>query len=242
MNDFSGNRSSVAATAEKRVATPPGGAAGSLTAGISARLWRAVLPAAAALGVILLGSGFVGFAERIANAKPPPDPRADAIVVLTGGSARIDGALQLLAERRASRLLISGVNPRVNSKDLARLVGGDLRDDLDCCVDLGHDAIDTVGNAAETRSWAKQRGFSSLIVVTSDYHMPRSMTELAGAMPEMELIPFPVSNPELRLADWWRDPPTLGLLAREYGKYLLARARQLLPATTPAAAGTGAAG
>lgn len=242
MNDFGGHRSSAAATAEKRVATPPGGASGFIAASISARLWRAVLPAAAALGVILLASGFVGFAEQIASAKPPPDPRADAIVVLTGGSARIDGALQLLAERRASRLLISGVNPRVSSDDLARLVGGDLRDDLDCCVDLGHDAIDTVGNAAETRSWAKQRGFSSLIVVTSDYHMPRSMTELAGAMPEMELIPFPVSNPELRLADWWRDAPTLGLLAREYGKYLLARARQLLPATTPAAAGTGAAG
>ena len=239
MNDFSGNRSSAAATAEKSVATPSGGAAGRVATGIFAKVWRAVLPAAGALGVVLLVSGFVGFAERIAKAKPPSDPRADAIVVLTGGSARIDGALQLLAERRATRLLISGVNPRVGSDDLARLVGGDLRDALDCCVDLGHDAIDTIGNAAETRSWAKQRGFSSLIVVTSDYHMPRSMTELAGAMPDVELIPFPVSNPQLRLADWWHDAPTLGLLAREYGKYLLARARQFLPATTPAAAGTG---
>jgi uncharacterized SAM-binding protein YcdF (DUF218 family) len=237
MNDFSGNRSSAAATAAKSAATPSGGAAG-----VFARFWRAVLPAAGALAAVLLIGGFVGFAERIAKAKPPPDPRADAIVVLTGGSARIDGALQLLADRRASRLLISGVNPRVSSDDLARLVGGDLRDDLDCCVDLGHDAIDTVGNAAETRSWAKQRGFSSLIVVTSDYHMPRSMTELAGAMPDVELIPFPVSNPQLRLSDWWRDAPTLGLLAKEYGKYLYARARQFLPATTPAAAGTDATG
>jgi uncharacterized SAM-binding protein YcdF (DUF218 family) len=238
MNDFSGDRSSAAATAEKPASTRSGASA---TGGRS-RLLRAGLPVMTALALVLVVTGFVGFAERITKAAPPADPRADAIVVLTGGSARIDGALQLLAERRASRLLISGVNPSVSSKDLARLVGGDLRDDLDCCVDLGHDAIDTVGNAAEARSWVKERGFSSLIVVTSDYHMPRSMAELANAMPDVELIPFPVSNPQLRLADWWRDPPTLALLATEYGKYLFARARQFLPGATPATAGTGTAG
>jgi uncharacterized SAM-binding protein YcdF (DUF218 family) len=242
MSDLRGNHSSAATAAEKGVGTPAAATTDPNATRGSARLWRAGLRAAAVLGVILLLTGFVGFAERIARATPPVDPHADAIVVLTGGSARIDGALQLLAEHRATRLLISGVNPRVNSSDLARLVGGDLRDDLACCVDLGHDAIDTIGNAAETRSWAKERGFSSLIVVTSDYHMPRSMTELAGAMPDVELIPFPVSNPDLRFADWWRDPPTLALLVREYGKYLLAKARRLLPATTEATAQTGAAG
>jgi uncharacterized SAM-binding protein YcdF (DUF218 family) len=204
------------------------------------RLWRVGFPALAVFCVILIFGGFVGFAERIAHALPPADPHADAIVVLTGGSARIDGALQLLAEGRASRLLISGVDPKVSPNDLANTVDNTLRDDLDCCVDLGHDAIDTIGNAAETRRWAEERNFTSLIVVTSDYHMPRSMTELSGAMPDIDLIPFPVSNPTLHLADWWRDAPTFALLAREYGKFLVAKARSFVPMPSQASAGTDA--
>lgn len=196
----------------------------------SGTLWRRTgIPLAGAFLAILLVAGFFGFAEEIASATPPPDPRADAIVVLTGGSARIDGALRLLDEGRAKRLLISGVNPSVTSADLANLVDSALRDELACCVDLGRQAIDTVGNAAETRDWAAAHGFASLIVVTSDYHMPRSMTELAAAMPTVALIPFPVSNPDLRFADWWHDRATFTLLLHEYGKYLVAKARRLLP-------------
>jgi len=196
----------------------------------SRRLWnRAGIPAVGAFVVALPVAGFFGFAEAITTATPPVNPRADAIVVLTGGSARIDGALKLLDEGRATRLLISGVNPIVTSADLANLVAGDLRDDLACCVDLGRQANDTVGNATEAREWAEANGFSSLIVVTSNYHMPRSMTELAGAMPTVDLIPFPVSNPELHISDWWQNSATFTLLVREYGKYLLAKARRLLP-------------
>jgi uncharacterized SAM-binding protein YcdF (DUF218 family) len=196
----------------------------------SRKLWRHIgIPAAGVFLAVLLVAGFLGFAEKVATATPPPDPRADAIVVLTGGSARIDGALKLLGEGRATRLLISGVNPSVTAADLADLVDGDLRDKLACCVDLGRQAIDTVGNAAETRDWVAAHGFASLIVVTSDYHMARSMTELAAAMPTVALIPFPVSNRDLRFADWWRHPATFALLVREYGKFLIAKARQLLP-------------
>src|SRR5947209_3861161 len=110
-------------------------------------------------GIALL-VGFVDFAEDVAGAAPPADTRAEGIVVLTGGTARIDGALQLLAEGRASRLLISGVNPVVTRQALASTVSDNLRGMLDCCVDLDHLAQDTIGNAAETREWADQRGFT----------------------------------------------------------------------------------
>ena len=198
-------------------------------AGVPAR--RRGLPArvglfAVAASAAALVLGFLFFAARIVEATAPVDPHAEGIVVLTGGSARIDGALQLLAERRASRLLISGVNPVVNRQTLAGKVANDLDGVLACCVDLDHQALDTIGNAAETRAWAEAKGFTSLIVVTSDYHMPRSMVELAGAMPNMRLIPYPVVNPELHLADWWRNPSAFALLVREYGKYLAALARQ----------------
>jgi uncharacterized SAM-binding protein YcdF (DUF218 family) len=203
----------------------------------SRRFWnRTGIFAVGVFLVALLVAGFFGFAEAVTTATPPANARADAIVVLTGGSARIGGALKLLDEGRAKRLLISGVNPKVTSADLAGLVAGNLQDELACCVDLGRQAIDTVGNAAEARDWVEANGFSSLIVVTNNYHMPRSMTELAGAMPTVTLIPFPVSNPDLRISNWWQDPATFTLLVREYGKYLVAKARRLLPGDTHARA------
>jgi uncharacterized SAM-binding protein YcdF (DUF218 family) len=190
----------------------------------------------AALALIV---GFFVFVGLVVGAKPPADPRAEGIVVLTGGSARIDGALRLLAEGRASRLLISGVNPSVGTAALAGIVDTELEAVLDCCVDLGHDARNTIGNAAETRSWAEDRGFASLIVVTSDYHMPRSLAELSASMPGVSLVAYPVSNPELRLGEWWRDAGPFALLVREYGKYLVAAARKSVSApSSPAAAGS----
>jgi uncharacterized SAM-binding protein YcdF (DUF218 family) len=194
---------------------------------------RVLFIVVASIGAVLIG-GFIGFARDATDATPPSDPHADGIVVLTGGAARIDGALQLLAEGRAGRLLISGVNRVVTPRILADTLAGDKRDDLACCVDLGHAARDTIGNALETRQWAERRGFNSLIVVTSNYHMARSMTELATAMPGVRLIPFPVTNPDLHLGEWWRDPSALGLLAREYAKYLYAKARlAFMPAPAP---------
>jgi uncharacterized SAM-binding protein YcdF (DUF218 family) len=183
-----------------------------------------------ALGALLTGlvGGFFIFAASVVGAKPPPDPRADGIVVLTGGAARIDGALQLLAEGRGQRLLISGVNPAVTRKELASTLDDGVRKMLACCVDLDREAQDTAGNATETRQWAKRKGFTSLIVVTSDYHIVRSMVELAEAMPDMRLIAYPVSNPDLHLEDWWHRPDAFALLLREYGKFLLAETRQAL--------------
>jgi uncharacterized SAM-binding protein YcdF (DUF218 family) len=200
-------------------------------------LLRTVLIAIAGV-VVALTVGFLVFVGMVVGAAPPEDPRAEGIVVLTGGTARIDGALRLLADGRATRLLISGVNPAVSASALAGSLDPALEAVLACCVDLGHDARDTIGNAAETRDWAENLGLGSLIVVTSDYHMPRSLAELGGAMAGIELIAYPVSNPELRLADWWRDPMPLSLLVREYGKYLVAAARNALPGSQTAAAGS----
>jgi uncharacterized SAM-binding protein YcdF (DUF218 family) len=188
--------------------------------------------------VVGLGVGFVAFADGVGKAAPPGDPRAEGIVVLTGGTARIDGALALLAEGRAARLLISGVNPSVSRETIAEMVPEELRRMLDCCVDLDH-ARDTVENASSAGEWTIAQGFTSLIVVTSDYHMPRSIAELRGTMPGVRLIAFPVSSPDLNLAEWWRDPAAFSLLLREYGKYLAAETRLLLPSGRTANAAGG---
>ncbi len=194
------------------------------------------LAAVFAASAVLFGLvvGFVEFADKVAGGIQPADAHAEGIVVLTGGSDRIDEALQLLAEGHAGRLLISGVNPAVTLQTIAATVSPRLHSVLECCVDLDHQAQDTVGNAAETRDWAEKLGYSSLIVVTSGYHMPRSMAELGEAMPEKRLIPFPVNNPDLHLASWWSDSETVALLIREYSKYLFAEARRMLNVAGPA--------
>ncbi len=77
----------------------------------------------------------------------------------------------------------------------------------------------------ETANWVKKNGFSSLLVVTSAYHLPRAKVELAGALPNVALIAYPVFSKDLKLDSWYREPATMRLLMREYVKYILARLR-----------------
>ena len=131
-----------------------------------------IVLAFAALAVLALAVGFVVFSDRVARQEVPDDPSAGGIVVSTGGRARIDVGLDLLAGGHAQRLLVSGVNPAVDRKALAKVVDADKLAAMSCCIDLRHDARDTAGNAAETLAWLTRHGFTSLIVVTSDNGMP----------------------------------------------------------------------
>ena len=93
-----------------------------------------------------------------------------------------------------------------------------------CCVDFDR-SLNTLGNAIETRRWAERRGFRSLIVVTSNYHMPRAMTEIAHQLPDAALVPFPVVSDRLKAEPWWASGATTRLLLSEYLKYIFAQVR-----------------
>ena len=173
---------------------------------------------AAALGVVLLAAGFLFFAQSIERLEIVPEP-AEGVVALTGGKDRIGEAFELLVDGKAKRLLITGVNPSTKASELQRLVPhGDQF--FPCCVDLGRAALDTRGNATETADWASKHGFRSLIVVTSTYHMPRTLIEFSRAMPGMKLVPFGVVSPNVKVEDWWSHAATRKLLLSEYVKYL----------------------
>jgi len=142
------------------------------------------------LGLLLID--FLLFAQRAAYMKPDPAASGDAIVALTGGSGlRIAEGVRLVSEGKGGHLLISGVHPDVTMEDLIALAGGD-REVWACCVTIGHVAETTLGNADETAAWAYENGYDDLILVTSDYHMARSLLVLQDAMPDVTLEPWPV--------------------------------------------------
>jgi uncharacterized SAM-binding protein YcdF (DUF218 family) len=171
------------------------------------------------VALLTFGAGFVLFARTVASYVPGPLPRADAIVVLTGGELRLLEGAKLLKQGRGGRLLISGVNPHTSRADLRRISG--LSERLfSSRVDIDYAAHTTSGNADETRTWAKSRGFTKLIVVTSSYHMPRSLVELSRTMPRVTLLPHPVQSNRVHAGRWWADAYTARVLLAEYVKLL----------------------
>jgi uncharacterized SAM-binding protein YcdF (DUF218 family) len=180
-----------------------------------------------ALFVIAFGGaaiGFAGFLSQLRGAETKPARAADGIVVLTGGSSRVSDAMELLAGGYGQRLLISGVHPSSGASDISRSLT-ENQSLLSCCVDLDRSAINTRSNASETRHWARQRGFKSLIVVTSNYHLPRAIVELSHAMPDVTLIPYAVVGDKWREEPWWTNGATVRLLLSEYVKYVAAEVR-----------------
>ncbi len=176
------------------------------------------------MAVLLFTVGFIMFAT--VGTRPPAvaDPRADGIVVLTGESRRITEGARLLKEGRAERMLISGVFRHTGKRALIK-ISGLPEQKFDCCVDVGYTAHDTAGNANEARSWATQRHYASLIVVTASYHMPRTLLELQAVLPDIKFVPYPVFPEHVKLNHWWADPRTTAVLMGEYGKYLASLVR-----------------
>ncbi len=177
-------------------------------------------------GVVVLVGGYINFASRLALNEASA-PRTDAIVVVTGGAQRVGDAIGLLHADRGSRLLISGVNERTGREELAKL-NPKAREALACCVDLDYRARNTIGNAIEARRWVRRHGFRSLLVVTSNYHMPRTLAEFAHAMPGVRLVAHPVVTEHIDTSGWWNRWSAIKVLAPEYAKYLVARLRSLV--------------
>jgi uncharacterized SAM-binding protein YcdF (DUF218 family) len=169
-------------------------------------------------------AGFVVFAAFVMRTPVAAVDKADGIVVLTGGQSRIKEGARLLKDGYGQRMLISGVNTQTGQSDLIRLSGLDSGS-FNCCVDLGYTALNTTGNASETQTWADAHNYRSLIIVTSNYHMPRSLVELSRAMPETRLIPHTVTPTVFDTEAWWLSPVTMRNLVAEYVKFLPSAAR-----------------
>jgi len=181
----------------------------------------------AVVGGLLLTGGFFWFAEQISADEVRLESKVDGIVALTGAASRIPDAIELLAAERGKRLLITGVHRATSAQEIARLTPLYSKY-FTCCIDLDRSALNTFGNALEAKRWAREHGFNSLIVVTSNWHMPRAMAEIEHQLPEVKLVPYPVISEKVKTEPWWSNTGTARFLVAEYLKYLFALVRMRL--------------
>ncbi|WP_176082673.1 YdcF family protein [Martelella sp. HB161492] len=173
--------------------------------------------------LILVAAGFVWFSANVLSARKPDLANIDAIIVLTGGSHRIEAGLELLDKGVGDRLLISGVNPSTSRESIRRVTGSD-GSLFDCCVDVGYEALNTRGNASEAARWIRAHDYRRILIVTSSYHLPRSLFEMRTLDPETVYVGYPVDL-DLEGSAWYANPRLLRLLATEYLKYIGAHIR-----------------
>lgn len=169
-----------------------------------------------AMLALVYALGFLWFAAALPQ--PIAGGRTDAVVVPTGGPGRIDRGLEILREEDAQAMLVTGVDREVKPREFAAeyKISGQT---MECCVTLGFAAVDTRSNATETAAWMKERGYRSLRLVTTDWHMRRAARELAFALPDDVAI----------LRDAVPSRPKLGILFLEYNKLLASTLVQLSP-------------
>ena len=179
------------------------------------------------VAALVLTGGFFWFVWQIRTEEVALERNADGIVVLTGAAARIPDAIELLAADRGKRLLITGVHRDTRTAEIAHLMPLYSKY-FTCCIDLDRSALNTFGNAIETKRWAVEHNFNSLIIVTSNWHMPRAMAEMEHQMPQTTLIPFPVVSEKIKANPWWSNGETMRLFISEYLKYLFAHVRMRL--------------
>ncbi|MBX3456050.1 YdcF family protein [Ferrovibrio sp.] len=204
-----------------------------------------------AIGLLLLG-GLLTFLRQV---DLPPvsviEQHNDGIVVLTGGTARLASAVRLLQENFADRLFISGAGQGVSKASLIQALATtqghniseiELAALMECCIDIGFEAADTAGNAVESAAWAGSHGYSALLLVTANYHMPRALVEFRRRMPGMQITPHPVQPDFLRVQDWWRQRSAGLFLVGEYLKYVAALLRARIEDGVDALLGAGEAG
>jgi len=198
------------------------------------RGWLLRILAVLGVGAMMWTAGLFAFAGRVERSTPAPPPAAaDGVVALTGHSdERIAAAMRLLQQNKARRMLISGVAPHV-TRDQLQMLTGVGKQTFDCCVDLGFTAENTAGNAVETAEWARAKGYTTLILVTADYHMPRARLELRAAMPEAKIIPYPVATGALDAPRWWKTQLGAQRMILEYCKYLAVLARETVLGVGP---------
>ena len=184
------------------------------------QLLRLIVLSGFAIAIAWIG-GLAWFGFTMPQAPATDRNRTDAIVVLTGGADRLNEGVRLLSRGYSKWLFVSGVNPDVRKPELMKVAGVEAPEVARFVV-LGKRAVDTRGNATESATWLRARGFKTLRLVTANYHMRRSLLEFRRALPNARIVANPVFPKPVNPGPWWRNGRGLSIVAGEFNKYLFA--------------------
>lgn len=143
------------------------------------------------------------FAVLVLASQPyQPKQKTDALVVLTGGDGRIEEGFRLWKDGLSANIFISGVHPDV-SRDtiLSKWTHSDTLPK--CCLEIDNKATTTMENAIETEKWVQAQGVRSIRLITADFHMNRALIELKQTIPNVKILPHPVSSSEAQIERSW---------------------------------------
>ncbi len=173
----------------------------------------AAITAAFAALALLLWFGFT-----MPAAPDEAAAKTDAIVVLTGGEARLEAGYELLKQDLAKRLFVTGVDPKVTRPELLKRLG-DPPAELASRIEFESQAVNTIGNASKTAAWFNSQNMKSMRLVTANYHMRRSRLLFQRAMPDARILAQPVIPKDLKVDDWWTTRHGTEVVSREMAKY-----------------------
>ena len=176
--------------------------------------------------------GLAVFVHSLPATPTPASVKTDAIIVLTGGNARVERGFEMLAQGAAPVLLISGVGKDVTLQEML-IEHADAKtrraiSDRGASIVLDHVALTTETNAREASQFVRERHYQSIRLITAHYHMPRSMAEMQAALPEVDMVADPVFPVGFRRDQWWRHKNSRDLIVSEFHKSLVVLLRPVL--------------
>ena len=147
------------------------------------------------------------------------DNNIDAIVVLTGGSARIPEGLRMLQNNQARLLFISGLFTELSIRTYKNILSKFKKINYN---NIHYDTVakTTIENAEQTKIWINKNGVKSIYLVTSYYHIPRAIYLMKKYIPKLKILPYPVFPINFESGGIYNFR-IFSLIFFEYNKYVL---------------------
>jgi uncharacterized SAM-binding protein YcdF (DUF218 family) len=153
------------------------------------------------------------------------------IVVLTGNAGRLAVGLDLMDNNINSRMLINNINSRMLITGVAKGVKySDIiknRDSKKDRIDLGYNAQSTLGNALETALWIKERNINDIILITDNWHMPRTLLLFKASMPNREIVPYALKTVNFEFKEYLQFYNRTFFIYEEHMKYIISHVQVL---------------
>lgn len=171
------------------------------------------------LAVLIVSVLFIDFVYKTFSFKVR-ELNPDAVVVLAGGRGRIEEGVRLYREGKGQRLFLIGLGPSVKKTDLYKESEGGRSGEQ---VFIEKVSRNTLENAIFARELISRNNVRSMLLITSRYHMKRSLLIFRSLLPkDIAIYPHPVASKNSTEA-WWSHSGSLRLLFSEFYKYCLYR-------------------